>query len=108
MTDKHRNAFLWYLKRTFCTKTIRIPRNGHIYLDSNLGPWLKATRHIEYQFYCTLEWVYETTTDNNNPAILRYCNASNRTNMFYKQDIIESMHATAISTDVVVRQNYVS
>ena len=106
LTTKMIEAFRLCMRKTFCSKPKRVLTRLPMVLDKPLGKWFKVPWHQEYEYYCTQEWIYESVQNSaGKEAYQRYRQLSTNTTKFCKEEVVESLLETAISTDAYTKHS---
>ncbi|KAL7550562.1 hypothetical protein ACHAWF_015354 [Thalassiosira exigua] len=110
-TKKMWQAFRFYLRKSICKRKKRVLAIQAMPLDTPLGPWYSdATRHVTYDKYRTLEWMYirkEGRDDVANGAFMRYELQHNMGNLFKTTgDAVETPPDHAIPVNGYTRTSH--
>ena len=106
-TSKMIDAFRLCLRKTFCSKPKRVLTRMPMKLDTPLGKWIQAPRHIEYDYYRTEEWVYERVYNREGiGAYQRYNQMSINKSKFYKEEVVDDLPDTTIPIEAYVKHSF--
>lgn len=98
--------FRWFLRKSFCQLPRIVQRSHQMPLDVPLGQWIKAPRHVHFQFYRSQEWVYRK--DNTAPGAHQYqCfrQLNPDSNAFIEEHSINELPPHVTPVEVIVRNS---